>query len=76
MAKLDHRAYEALLKEDLSCFHCGSEMKNMPSLKDHLQEEWDKLATREKARAERKRKMEDKDLSASKKQQKTQEASE
>jgi aprataxin len=30
----------------------------MPSLKDHLQQEWDTLATREKARQERKQKLE------------------
>ncbi|KAF8959029.1 hypothetical protein BDZ97DRAFT_1839470 [Flammula alnicola] len=35
--------YEPILKESLSCFHCDTEMKNMPSLKTHLQEEWDNL---------------------------------
>ncbi|KAF9005593.1 hypothetical protein BDQ17DRAFT_1353434 [Cyathus striatus] len=35
--------FEPLLKEDLSCFHCGCRMKNMPSLKVHLQTEWEKL---------------------------------
>ncbi|KAG6818167.1 hypothetical protein H0H87_000072 [Tephrocybe sp. NHM501043] len=59
MAKLDFKQYEALLKEDLACFHCGSSMKNMPALKAHLEEEWDKLASREKGKLERKRKFEE-----------------
>lgn len=58
MASLDHKAYEALLKAPLSCFHCGAEQKNMPTLKAHLQEEFDELAAREKTRQERKRKIE------------------
>ncbi|KAF5380874.1 hypothetical protein D9615_003902 [Tricholomella constricta] len=60
MAKLDPKPYEALLKEDLSCFHCDTRVKNMPTLKAHLQEEWDKQAAREKAKLERKRKFEEK----------------
>ncbi len=31
----------------------------MPKLKEHLQEEWDKMSTREKAKLERKRKREE-----------------
>ncbi|KAF9069943.1 hypothetical protein BDP27DRAFT_666644 [Rhodocollybia butyracea] len=57
MSKLDTHAYEKLLKEDLICWNCEAPMKNIPTLKSHLQEEWDKLAKREKARAERKRKL-------------------
>jgi len=34
-------------------------MKNMPTLKAHLQEEWDKLECRGKASQKRKRKIED-----------------
>ncbi|KAF8078007.1 HIT-like domain-containing protein [Lyophyllum atratum] len=60
MVKLDSKSHEKLLKEDLTCFHCGSGMKNMPTLKAHLQEEWDKQAAREKAKLERKRKFEEK----------------
>ncbi|KAG6854329.1 hypothetical protein C0991_008224 [Blastosporella zonata] len=60
MAKLEPKPYEALLKEDLACFYCGSSMKNIPALKAHLEEELDKLATREKNKAERKRKFEEK----------------
>ncbi|KAE9406349.1 hypothetical protein BT96DRAFT_954836 [Gymnopus androsaceus JB14] len=61
MAKLDEKAYEKLLKEDLVCWKCESPMKNIPTLKEHLQEEWDKESKREKARAERKRKLEEKE---------------
>jgi len=38
--------YEPILKEPLICFHCHSEMKNIPVLKKHLEEEWDKLERR------------------------------
>ncbi len=58
MAKLDPKNTKPLLKEPLQCWRCGSEMKNMPTLKAHLQEEWDKQATQEKAKLERKRKFE------------------
>jgi len=57
MSKSDKRSYEKLLKEGLMCWNCELPMKNLPTLKTHLQEEWDKLAKREKARAERKRKL-------------------
>ncbi|KAG6832364.1 hypothetical protein H0H92_002632 [Tricholoma furcatifolium] len=60
MAKLDSKLYEGLLKEDLACFRCDSTtMKNIPALKLHLQEDWDKLAAREKGKLERKRKFEE-----------------
>lgn len=35
--------YEPLLKDTLTCFSCNAEIKNMPTLKVHLQEEWEKL---------------------------------
>lgn len=54
------KTYETKLKEDLACFHCHKEMKNIPTLKEHLQEEWDKLAT--KASHKRKRKAESADV--------------
>ncbi|KAJ7156030.1 hypothetical protein C8R43DRAFT_1087390 [Mycena crocata] len=60
MAKLDIKHYESMLKEDLSCWRCNASMKNIPALKQHLQEEWDNEAKREKAKLERKRKMEQK----------------
>ena len=46
MAKLKASEYEPILKEDLSCFRCHSHQKNMPTLKAHLQEEWNKLEKR------------------------------
>ena len=47
--------YEPILKEPLVCFRCNSEMKNVPILKNHLQEDWDKLAQRAKLVNARKR---------------------
>ncbi|KAJ4488139.1 hypothetical protein J3R30DRAFT_3654469 [Lentinula aciculospora] len=63
MVKLDQKAYEKLLKEDLVCWKCEAQMKNIPTLKAHLQEEWDKVSKREKGRTERKRKLEEKQTS-------------
>lgn len=60
MAKLDKHKYETLLKEDLSCWRCGSSQKNMPTLKAHLQTEFDDLSQKEKAKQARKRKFEEK----------------
>jgi aprataxin len=39
-------------------------MKNMPILKAHLQEEWDKRSKQEKAKMDRKRKLEEKRVAA------------
>jgi aprataxin len=64
MSKLEVKTYERMLKEALACWHCGSAMKNMPTLKAHLQEEWDKLAKQEKAKIDRKRKLEEKHIAA------------
>jgi aprataxin len=50
MAKLVAKTHDAILKENLVCWICDSEMKNMPTLKAHLQEEWDKQAERGKAK--------------------------
>jgi aprataxin len=61
MSELKKSRYEPLLKEDLSCWRCGHAMKNMPTLKNHLQEEWDNDMKREKAKLEKKRKREEKD---------------
>jgi aprataxin len=60
MSELKKVRYEPLLKEDLSCWHCGQAMKNMPTLKGHLQDEWDNDMKREKAKLEKKRKREEK----------------
>ncbi|KAJ3820052.1 HIT-like domain-containing protein [Lentinula raphanica] len=61
MIQLDHKEYEKLLKEDLVCWKCEASMKNIPTLKAHLQEEWYKVAKREKGKVERKRKMEERE---------------
>ncbi|KAG5654504.1 hypothetical protein H0H81_001145 [Sphagnurus paluster] len=58
MTRLEPKLYEALLKEDIACFHCGSTMKNLPALKSHLQDEWEMISAREKAKIKKKRKME------------------
>lgn len=50
--------YEPILKEPLACFRCNAEMKNIPLLKKHLEEEWDKLERRGRESATRKRKAE------------------
>ncbi|KAJ7685130.1 HIT-like domain-containing protein [Mycena polygramma] len=60
MARLDPKRFEPILKEDLSCWRCNGTMKNIPTLKTHLQEEWDTEMRREKAKIERQRKMEEK----------------
>ncbi|KAF6765147.1 HIT-like domain-containing protein [Ephemerocybe angulata] len=55
MAQLTPKPYEDLLKRDLECWCCRAGMKNIPKLKEHLQEEWDKHAVKAK-RAAQKRK--------------------
>jgi aprataxin len=67
MSKLE--AKEEILKEDLTCWCCGSGMKNMPILKAHLQEEWDKCAKQEKEKMDRKRKLEEKRAAAESKEE-------
>ncbi|KAG7092306.1 hypothetical protein E1B28_008668 [Marasmius oreades] len=57
MAKLDEKTYEKLLKEDLSCLHCGKSMKNIPTLKEHLQQEWESDVARHRAQQDRKRRL-------------------
>jgi len=59
MSQLKMGEYEPLLKDDLSCWKCDRSFSNMPKLKSHLQEEFDKLSDREKAKAGRKRKRAD-----------------
>lgn len=52
MATLKASEYDPILKEDLSCFRCHSHQKNMPTLKAHLQEEWNKLEKKAAKRTE------------------------
>jgi aprataxin len=46
MTKLRKEPLERLLKEDLVCWKCDRTMKNMPELKNHLQNEHDKVIER------------------------------
>ncbi|KAG1897889.1 uncharacterized protein F5891DRAFT_1112696 [Suillus fuscotomentosus] len=60
MIKLDASQYQSLLKDgDLCCWQCDRALESMPKLKAHLQDEFGKLTTREKAKSERKRKRTD-----------------
>ena len=58
MSELKESQYEPLLKEELACWRCGHAMKNIPTLKTHLQKEFDDEAARLKVRLENKRKRE------------------
>lgn len=55
MSQLRKKGYEPLLKEDLTCWKCERAVKNMPTLKEHLQEEWDNERRKEKARIAKKK---------------------
>ncbi|TFK76506.1 HIT-like protein [Pluteus cervinus] len=50
MVQRERKTFEPLLKEGLECWRCGKEMKNIPVLKAHLQEEHDREAKRRKLR--------------------------
>jgi C2HE / C2H2 / C2HC zinc-binding finger len=47
VAHLAPKKYELRLKDALVCFRCGETAKNMPALKNHLQQEFDALRKRE-----------------------------
>jgi len=53
MARLAPEVYEAHLKGALVCFHCGETAKNMPTLKKHLQDEFDTLVKRQSKKRKR-----------------------
>ncbi|KAF8201437.1 hypothetical protein BJ912DRAFT_945347 [Pholiota molesta] len=53
------KEYEAKLKEDLVCFQCNKEIKNIPTLKAHLQDEWNKRERASRTTAKRKRGIQD-----------------
>ncbi|KAF8844509.1 hypothetical protein BDN67DRAFT_719989 [Paxillus ammoniavirescens] len=59
MSQLKKRDYEPILKESLCCWKCERDMKNMPVLKAHLQQEWDEEARKGKAKLKRKRQRDD-----------------
>ncbi|KAI5121692.1 hypothetical protein M0805_002767 [Coniferiporia weirii] len=49
-------SYDQKLKDPLECLHCPQTLKNIPQLKTHLQEHFDRLAKEElKARADSKK---------------------
>ncbi|KAF7305119.1 HIT domain-containing protein [Mycena kentingensis (nom. inval.)] len=54
MTSLDPKSYDPLLKEDLICWRCDTRCKNMPALKSHLQEEWDRILQREERKKKKK----------------------
>jgi len=47
VASLAPNKHELRLKDALVCFRCGEMAKNMPTLKNHLQKEFDVLRKRE-----------------------------
>ncbi|EJD02366.1 uncharacterized protein FOMMEDRAFT_109677 [Fomitiporia mediterranea MF3/22] len=49
MTKLEESSYEKKLKEPLECFHCAKELRNIPTLKEHLKQHFDKIAEKGKA---------------------------
>lgn len=56
MSELSVSRYEPLLKEDLKCWRCHTTLKNIPALKTHLNEEWEKQKQKAIAAAQKKRK--------------------
>lgn len=50
MSELKKSQYEPLLKGELACWRCGHAMKNIPTLKAHLQKEFDDEAARSTVR--------------------------
>lgn len=57
--------HELRLKDALVCFRCGETVKNMPALKNHLQEEFDALRKREVGKLKRKHETESETVSDS-----------
>lgn len=67
MSTLPKTQCESILSSPLSCWKCGRAAKNIPTLKQHLQEEWHIEKEREKKRAKargEKRKREEVDAEA------------
>lgn len=59
MSALPKTQYESILRFPLSCWRCHRAANNIPTLKQHLQEEWDIEKEREKKRIKAKRKREE-----------------
>ncbi|KIL69692.1 hypothetical protein M378DRAFT_68635 [Amanita muscaria Koide BX008] len=55
MININQATYGKILKEPLSCFHCSKQLKDMPTLKGHLQDEWESVMKRERTKLERKK---------------------
>ncbi|PVF98908.1 hypothetical protein CPB86DRAFT_704435 [Serendipita vermifera] len=55
MAQLPVSQYESLLKTDLQCWRCELPQKNIPTLKAHLQKEWEDEKAKALATKKRKR---------------------
>ena len=51
MSALPKTQPESILSSPLSCWKCGRAANNIPTLKQHLQEEWDVEKERERKRA-------------------------
>ena len=51
MSSLPKTQYESILSSPLSCWRCGRAANNIPTLKQHLQDEWDVEKERERKRA-------------------------
>lgn len=43
--------YEKLSRSDLECFRCGQVLRNVPLLKEHLEEEWEVIKNQGSSRA-------------------------
>jgi aprataxin len=55
MSRLAPEVYEAHLKGALVCFRCGETAKNMPTLKKHLQDEFDTLVKRQVTKSKKRK---------------------
>ncbi|KDQ12373.1 hypothetical protein BOTBODRAFT_34672 [Botryobasidium botryosum FD-172 SS1] len=53
MPSLREEQYEPLLKTDLTCWKCGEEVRNIPLLKSHLEDEWKKERKESERRGKR-----------------------
>jgi hypothetical protein len=51
MSTLPKTQYDPILTSLLSCWRCGRTANNIPTLKQHLQEEWNMEKERERKRA-------------------------
>jgi C2HE / C2H2 / C2HC zinc-binding finger len=66
MSALPKTQYEPILSSPLSCWRCGRTAKNIPTLKQHLQEEWgiEKERAKKRAKARGDKRKRDEEVSA------------